>query len=77
MHLPVPTDENLARWIQSNADIPGINTVGIQSTLKQGADLDKKNHEILNWRQGNFVSCILFFELVQNLTEKISVRTDF
>jgi len=41
MHLPVPTDENLARWTQSNADIQDINTVGTKSTLKQGADLDK------------------------------------
>tara|TARA_B100000686_G_scaffold264525_1_gene278566 strand:- start:638 stop:1735 length:1098 start_codon:yes stop_codon:yes gene_type:complete len=52
-HLPVPTDENLARWIQSNADIPGIDTVGIQSTLKQGADLDKKHHAHI-WKRFRF-----------------------
>ena len=41
IHLPVPTDKILARWIQSNADILGIKTVEIQSTLKLSADLEK------------------------------------
>ena len=52
-HLPIPTDENLARWVQSNCEIPGIDTVGIQSTLKQGADLDKNNHAHI-WKRFRF-----------------------
>jgi len=39
-HLPVPTDENLARWVRACLDVPGIESVGIQSTRDQGADLD-------------------------------------
>ena len=32
-----PTDENLARWVLANLDVPGIGEVGIQSTAHEGA----------------------------------------
>ena len=38
--LEQPTDENLARWVLAHLDVPGIEQVGIQSTVHQGADLD-------------------------------------
>lgn len=34
-----PTDENLARWLRSELDVPGIEQIGIQSTAHEGADL--------------------------------------
>lgn len=52
-HLPVPTDENLARWLRRTLDIPGIDTVGIQSTRDQGADLDAVGH-VHVWRRFRF-----------------------
>ncbi len=42
--LPVPTDENLARWIRAHLAVPGIATLGVQSTRDQGADLDQAEH---------------------------------
>lgn len=38
--VPEPTDENLAREIWSRLTIPGIESVGVQSTTHEGADLD-------------------------------------
>jgi 6-pyruvoyltetrahydropterin/6-carboxytetrahydropterin synthase len=48
--LEQPTDENLARWLRSRLAVPGIDTVGIQSTLQRGADLDGAEHAHL-WRR--------------------------
>jgi 6-pyruvoyltetrahydropterin/6-carboxytetrahydropterin synthase len=45
-----PTDENLARWVRSRLDVPDLDTVGIQSTLHGGADLDSAQHAHL-WRR--------------------------
>jgi 6-pyruvoyltetrahydropterin/6-carboxytetrahydropterin synthase len=53
--LEQPTDENLARWVRSNLDIPGIESIGIQSTLHEGVDLDKKEHAHI-WRRYTFQS---------------------
>jgi 6-pyruvoyltetrahydropterin/6-carboxytetrahydropterin synthase len=39
-HLEQPTDENLARWLRQNLDLPGIEKVAVQSTARQGVDLD-------------------------------------
>lgn len=43
-HLSIPTDENLARWVQNRLQDLPIHSVGIQSTTHQGADLDQNNH---------------------------------
>ena len=52
-HLRIPTDENLARWVRACLDVPGIESVGIQSTRDQGADLDGDEHAHI-WRRFRF-----------------------
>jgi len=52
-HLPVPTDENLARWVRQCLAVPGIESVGIQSTRDQGADLDDAE-QVHVWRRFRF-----------------------
>ncbi|MFO1372757.1 MAG: 6-carboxytetrahydropterin synthase [Candidatus Competibacteraceae bacterium] len=52
-HLAVPTDEHLARWLRVRLDVPGIETVGIQSTRDQGANLDGREHAHI-WRRFRF-----------------------
>ena len=42
--IDMPTDENVARWIRQNITVPGIQTVGIQSTIHSGVDLDPLQH---------------------------------
>lgn len=54
-HLPIPTDENLARWVRQHLPEKGIDTVGIQSTRDQGADLDNSGHAHI-WRRFRFES---------------------
>ncbi len=51
--LPIPTDENLARWIRQCLAVPGIETVGVQSTRDQGADLDDQD-QVHVWRRFRF-----------------------
>jgi len=45
-----PTDENLARWIRTRLEVPGLEQVGIQSTQHSGADLDRNDHAHI-WRR--------------------------
>ena len=52
-YIKVPTDENLARWVHQSLDVPGVETVGIQSTRDEGADLDVNNHVHI-WRRFRF-----------------------
>lgn len=52
-HLPVPTDENLARWLRRRFKLPGLASVGIRSTADQGADLDGEEH-VHVWRRFRF-----------------------
>lgn len=52
-YLPVPTDENLTRWVRAHLQVPGIESVGIQSTRDQGADLDGSDQTHL-WRRFRF-----------------------
>lgn len=51
--IEIPTDENLARYIRCGLDIPGLETVGIQSTRDQGADLDRHERAHL-WHRFRF-----------------------
>jgi 6-pyruvoyltetrahydropterin/6-carboxytetrahydropterin synthase len=48
--LEHPTDENLARWMREQLGVPGIDSVGIQSTNEEGADLDVAQHAHI-WRR--------------------------
>jgi 6-pyruvoyltetrahydropterin/6-carboxytetrahydropterin synthase len=50
-----PTDENLARWLRAQLDVPGIEQVGIQSTAHEGVDLDAADHAHV-WRRYAFQS---------------------
>jgi 6-pyruvoyltetrahydropterin/6-carboxytetrahydropterin synthase len=53
--LDIPTDENLARWIRTQLDVPGIESIGILSTSDQGADIDRAG-ELHIWRRFRFES---------------------
>lgn len=48
--IPLPTDENIARWIRKNLRVPGITAVGVQSTTHSGVDLDAYDHAHV-WRR--------------------------
>lgn len=54
-HLPVPTDENLARWVRDRLAerVPDIDSVGIRSTADTGVDLDGADHAHL-WHRFRF-----------------------
>ena len=55
-HLPVPTDENLARLVRARLDaagVPGVATVGIRSTTETGVDLAADGHAHL-WHRMRF-----------------------
>jgi 6-pyruvoyltetrahydropterin/6-carboxytetrahydropterin synthase len=45
-----PTDENLARWLRERIDVTGLDTIGVQSTLHEGADLDGSQNAHI-WRR--------------------------
>ncbi|EGV33041.1 6-pyruvoyl tetrahydropterin synthase and hypothetical protein [Thiorhodococcus drewsii AZ1] len=51
--LPVPTDENLARWLHARLDVPEIASIGVQSTRDQGADLEGEGR-VHVWRRFRF-----------------------
>ncbi len=53
--LEQPTDENLTRWVRTHLAIPGIESVGIQSTLHEGVDLDRNDSAHI-WRRYVFQS---------------------
>lgn len=48
-----PTDENVARWIRERISLPDIESVGVQSTLHEGVDLDSKDRAHI-WRRYSF-----------------------
>lgn len=52
-HLPEPTDENLARWLRARLALPGIQQIGVQSTVHSGVDLDAAGHAHV-WRRYRF-----------------------
>jgi 6-pyruvoyltetrahydropterin/6-carboxytetrahydropterin synthase len=51
--LAQPTDENLARWIRSRLDTPGIDRIAVQSTANQGVEVDERDHAHV-WRRYRF-----------------------
>ncbi len=55
LEIEQPTDENLARWVRSRLDMPGIESSGVQSTQHEGVDLDLKEHAHI-WRRYTFES---------------------
>lgn len=51
--VEIPTDENIARWIKAMLDVPGLDSVGVQSTNDEGADLsDSEDAHV--WRRYTF-----------------------
>lgn len=52
-HLAQPTDENIARWIGTRLDAPGVDRVAVQSTLHQGVEVDARDHAHV-WRRYRF-----------------------
>jgi 6-pyruvoyltetrahydropterin/6-carboxytetrahydropterin synthase len=50
-----PTDENLVRWVRARIEVPGIDSVGVQSTQHSGVDLDASDHAHV-WRRYVFQS---------------------
>lgn len=55
LELEQPTDENLARWVRERISVPGLESVGVQSTRHEGVDLDNKEHAHI-WRRYFFES---------------------
>lgn len=51
--LEAPTDENLTRWLRTRIDAPGVQTVGIQSTVDSGVDMGPDGH-VHVWRRYRF-----------------------
>lgn len=51
--LEQPTDENLARWVRTRLDVPGVRQVGVQSTPDEGVELDAQDHAHV-WRRYRF-----------------------
>jgi 6-pyruvoyltetrahydropterin/6-carboxytetrahydropterin synthase len=55
LEIDQPTDENLARWVRRQLNIPSIESIGVQSTSHEGVDLDLKDHAHI-WRRYTFES---------------------
>jgi 6-pyruvoyltetrahydropterin/6-carboxytetrahydropterin synthase len=51
--LEQPTDENLARWVKARLDVPGVEQVGIRSSLRAGAVLHGDDRAAV-WRRYRF-----------------------
>jgi 6-pyruvoyltetrahydropterin/6-carboxytetrahydropterin synthase len=50
LRIDQPTDENLARWIRRQVDVPGLLKIGVLSTPHEGVDLDRHEHAHV-WRR--------------------------
>jgi 6-pyruvoyltetrahydropterin/6-carboxytetrahydropterin synthase len=48
-----PTDENIARWIRDRIALPEIHSLGVQSTMDEGVDLDGNDRAHI-WRRYSF-----------------------
>ncbi len=53
VHVGIPTDENIARWIRTKLSLPSVESVGIQSTSDEGVDLDREDRAHI-WRRYAF-----------------------
>jgi 6-pyruvoyltetrahydropterin/6-carboxytetrahydropterin synthase len=53
-HLQVPSDENLARWLSARLATVGLESVWIQSTKEQGAELVGHPGRLRVWRRFRF-----------------------
>ena len=53
--VPVPTDENLARWVNSHCYVPSTQLIGVQSTADGGVEIDVRGHAHV-WRRYAFNS---------------------
>jgi 6-pyruvoyltetrahydropterin/6-carboxytetrahydropterin synthase len=51
--IDVPTDENIARWLQEHLNIPAVETLGVLSTQHEGVELDQNGHAHI-WRRFRF-----------------------
>ena len=51
--LECPTDENLARWIRTQIDVPNISRIAVQSTGMHGVDIDLSGTAHV-WRRYRF-----------------------
>lgn len=52
-HINVPTDENIARWINAHCYVPGTQAISVQSTVDEGLEID--NHGMAHvWRRYHF-----------------------
>ena len=52
-HIEVPTDENIARWINTHCYVPGTEAISVQSTGDEGLEID--NHGMAHvWRRYYF-----------------------
>lgn len=53
--ITLPTDENIARWISGELDLPGARTVGVRSARHSGVQIDARGEAIV-WRRYVFQS---------------------
>ena len=51
--MALPTDENIARWIQARLELPGLARVAVQSTPDHGVELDGDGRAQV-WRRYRF-----------------------
>lgn len=54
-HIEIPSDENIALWVQRHCPVPGMEAVAIQSTRHGGAEIDTKG-TVQVWRRYAFHS---------------------
>jgi 6-pyruvoyltetrahydropterin/6-carboxytetrahydropterin synthase len=52
-HIGTPTDENIARWIRSRFSLGHVDSVGVESTVNEGVDLDSSDRAHI-WRRYSF-----------------------
>ena len=53
--LSVPTDENIARWVDTHCYVPSMELIGVQSTADEGVEIDMHGRAHV-WRRYAFRS---------------------